>query len=127
MKDNNVQIISIAKGYASKCNSSTGLCIDPLGIQYMNDSKSKQGEFSNHKPKTKCYFTVVLTTYINDKNQFQKSEYYSPTGQLVYTNTCPATNEKCSNMEYKKVVELLNQLKKNMKPVKKVVKKCKCK
>jgi len=125
MKENNVKIISIAKGYASKCNTPSGLCIDPLGIQYI--PKANQDEFSNHKPKTKCYFTVVLTTYSKDKNQFQKSEYYSPTGQLVFTNTCPVADEECSNTEYAQVVELLTKLKKNMKPIKKVVKKCKCK
>jgi len=104
------QIISIAKGYATKCK--TGICIDPLGMQYYDKATKKMiGNFSNKKPKSQYYLIVILTDYIEGGNRLQITKYYSQVGKLLYSTNC--TTKKCNKEEEFTIKKLLNEMQKH--------------
>jgi len=132
-----VELISMAKGYVHKCDSSSGICFDILDNKYARDGKI-WGDFPKRKPRAKFYFMYTAQTFRDAESmrEIGRTEYYLPDGTPIYVNDCIAGHGHCSHLETLKVAELFNMyknqayrksIKVKSKIIRKPVKKCKCK
>ena len=136
------ELQSMAKGYVTKCDSPSGICFDILELKYAYHGKIN-GEFPKRKSRAKFYLMYTTKTYRmapDDMSEFRRTEYSLADGTPIFTNDCNAGHGHCSHLETIKVAELFNKYRSMeyrkskkipskviRKPVKKVVKKCKCK
>lgn len=110
----NATLLSVYEGYVYKCKSDpSGLCHDRLGDKSntLRDGKL-YGTISKRKAKVTNYFKYVMTTYYNEtrgQEQFTRSEYYLPNGELIYTSDCFDSYGECFNKINRGVLKLLDR------------------